>query len=272
MSEVAVRRARPPATVPTQAPVPLPTDGGILGMIAAAAVRPDFDPENLRALIQMKREVEADDAAREFNAAFVRLQSALPRVKRNGSLSYPKNKNDPDGPQKKIASFARWEDIDAAIRPLLEGEGFALSFRTQPRPNEGGGLIVTCVLMHVAGHSTETSIPVPLDTSGGKNNIQGYGSALSYGKRYTTCAALNIITEGEDEDGKIIAAPPTDADEISETQALEIEALLIKTKVPRAEFMAHYGIDSLLKMTNAQSAEALRRLRARLAKMEPPNG
>ncbi len=44
-------------------------------------------------------------------------------------------------------------------------------------------------------------MPLPLDTSGSKNNIQGMGSSLTYGKRYLVTAMLNIVTEGEDKDG-----------------------------------------------------------------------
>ena len=271
MSEVVATPRRRAVAAAPPAPVDVSAPGNLLSAIVGMARDPSMDADKLERFLAMQERMEARQAAAAFNAAFVRLQAALPRVKKNGSLSYPKNKNDPDGPKVKIANFARCEDIDAAIRPLLEAEGFALSFRTQPRPGDGGGLIVTCVLMHTEGHSTETSIPVPLDTSGGKNNIQGYGSALSYGKRYTTCAALNIITEDEDDDAKQ-AAHYDEAAEITEAQALEIEALLLKTKVSRPDFMAHYQVDSLLKLTAAQHAEALRRLRARQEKMEAPNG
>ena len=173
----------------------------LLNFVAMAVKDPSIDVTKLEALLRMQREIVADDAKTQFNRAFLRLQSKLPRIKKNGTLEYPINKNDPDGPKRKIANFARWEDIDAAIRPLLDEEGFALSFNTAPRQGDGGGLLVTAILRHSAGHSTETSIPVPLDSSGGKNNLQGYGSTLSYGKRYAATAALNIITEGEDDDG-----------------------------------------------------------------------
>ena len=173
----------------------------MLNFIAMAVERPDIDVEKLRALLDMQRGLLDDDARAQFNHDFIAMQSALPRIKKNGTLEYPVNKNDPDGPKRKISNYAKWEDIDAGIRPILSEHGFALSFSTAPRQGDGGGLIVTAILRHRAGHSTETPIPVPLDTSGGKNNLQGYGSSLSYGKKYASFAALNIITEGEDDDG-----------------------------------------------------------------------
>jgi hypothetical protein len=83
----------------------------------------------------------------------------------------------------------------------LQREGFSLSFDTAPRQGEGGGIIITGTLSHVGGHKRTASIPLALDSSGGKNNIQGMGSTFSYGKRYCATALLNIITEGEDDDG-----------------------------------------------------------------------
>jgi hypothetical protein len=41
---------------------------------------------------------------------------------------------------------------------------------------------------------------MPIDTSGSKTSVQGIGSTVSYGKRYTLCALLNIST-GDDTDG-----------------------------------------------------------------------
>ena len=42
---------------------------------------------------------------------------------------------------------------------------------------------------------------LPADTSGSKNVVQAIGSSVSYGKRYTMQALLNITSGGEDDDG-----------------------------------------------------------------------
>lgn len=177
------------------------TKGTLLSKLMQLARDPTIRPDVVAAFIQMQERLEDRQAEREFNAAFLAMQPELPRIKKNGTLEYPINKNDPDGPKRKIASFAKWEDIDEAIRPILTQHGFVLAFTTAPRAQDGGGLIVTAILKHQGGHRQETPIPVPLDTSGGKNNLQGYGSSLSYGKRYSSAAALNLIYEGEDDDG-----------------------------------------------------------------------
>ena len=120
-------------------------------------------------------------------------------------------------------SYARYEDIEAYCRPVLARHGFILTHRTEARPN--GGLNVTGVLTHRGPHGVyeETAtLPLPPDPSGSKNDVQAVGSAMTYGRRYTTTALLNLIFEDEDTDGR----PPETPQFISDLQILEIENAL----------------------------------------------
>jgi hypothetical protein len=195
------------------------------------------------------------NAEAEFNQAFHRLQ--LPRVTKSGEVEY-KNKQ---GVMEKAFSFAKWEDIDAAIRPLLHAEGFVLSYDTAPRAGDGGGVIVTGTLRHVAGHSKTASIPVPLDVSGGKNSNQGYGSALSYGKRYTTTALLNLVFEGEDDD-----AVAAGIKFISAAQVAEITNLLTETGSNQTAFLQHFEVTALENLTLDDYVGAVNMLNVKKAK------
>jgi hypothetical protein len=223
-----------PVVIPEAAP------NSLLPAIVQMAKDPSVDVAKLDALLKMQERMEGREAEGEFNRAFIRLQKTLPRIKKNGTLEYPIHKDKPDGPKRKIANFARWEDIDREIRPLLDAEGFALSFTTAPRQGDGGGLIVTAILRHEGGHKTETPIPIPLDTSGGKNNIQGYGSALSYGKRYAATAALNIITENEDDDGKLAGMSFLKSEQIE-----ELRQLIEETGTDERRFLDLMGVKDL---------------------------
>lgn len=209
-----------------------PPDAAIslLNFVAQAVKDPAIDVTKLEALLRMQREIVADDSKAQFNRDFMALSAVLPRIKKNGTLEYPDKKTGKIIP---VSKYAKWEDIDKGIRPLLESHGFALSFSTEPR--QGGGLIVRAILRHRAGHSTETPIPIPLDTSGGKNDIQGYGSALSYGKRYAATAALNIIAEGEDDDGVRAGMKFITADQVA-----EIEKLFTDTRTDGDRFLHQF--------------------------------
>lgn len=241
----------------------------LLPAVIAMAKDPDVNVEKLEALLRMQERLEGRQAEAEFNAAFARLSARLPRIKKTGVLEYPVDKNKPLGEKYKVANFAKWENIDREIRPLLNADGFALSFDTQQRPADGGGLIVTATLLHIAGHSRAASIPVPLDTSGGKNNLQGYGSTLSYGKRYAACAVLNIITEDEDDDGKA-GDQITDPSFITDEQITEINALIRETKSDSLKVLAYADrATSVLEMTADQYHKArdmLLRKRDRMAR------
>jgi len=46
-------------------------------------------------------------------------------------------------------------------------------------------------------------MPAPLDTSGGKSNVQGVGSTNSFLRRYVACNIFNIVVVGDDDDGKM---------------------------------------------------------------------
>jgi hypothetical protein len=99
------------------------------------------------------------------------------------------------------STYAKWEDINDAIRPVLHEHGFALSFRVKRVEN---AISVTGILSHEDGHSEETTLELPSDTSGSKNAVQAVGSSLSYGKRYTAMALLNITSRApmdRDDDG-----------------------------------------------------------------------
>lgn len=203
--------------------------GALLAAIVSLAKDPDMDIDKFDRLIAMQERMEDRQAERAFNKAFVEMQGALPTVKRNGSLEYPIDKNKPDGEKRLIAKFAKWEDIDREIQPVLAQYGFGLSFKISQRTTEGGGLNVAAVLRHSGGHTdTGEPMPVPLDTSGGKNNVQAYGSALSYGKRYAAFAAIGIKTEGADDDGKAAGKRY-----ISQEQVAELRKLL--KQAPRDE-------------------------------------
>lgn len=226
------------------------------------AVNKDLDVDKLKALIDMQDRMEDRQAVRLFNTAFVRMQARLPAIKRNGALEYPVDKNKPDGPKRLVSRYATWDDIDAAIQPILHTYGFALSFRIAPRLTEGGGLLVAAVLRHVDGHvDTGEPIPVPLDTSGGKNNVQAYGSALSYGKRYATIAALKIRTEGDDDDGKQAGVVY-----LTDEQVAQLSALVDETETDPAAFFATMITEPIESFTDIERTHFERLMNALMSK------
>jgi ERF superfamily protein len=204
----------------------------MLSTIIALAKDPSVDVEKLQALLAMQERMEVRQAEVEFNQALARLAGQMPRIKKNGRVEL--------GPGKGSYPFAKWEDIDRIIRPLMDAEGFTLSFTSQPRTAEGGGLIVTGILKHRQGHSLSASMPLPLDTGPGRNNLQAGGSTLSYGKRYCAEMLLNIVREGEDDDGAKGGAEP-----ISDEECAELSRGLTETKSSIDGFLRYMGVAAI---------------------------
>lgn len=174
-----------------QAVVPAPQSEvlAVVQMIERASKDPSVDIEKMQKLFELREKVRAQTARDDFVAAKIRVQSELPVIRTQGRIDLGKGRP---------LRYARWEDINETIKPILRDHGFDLSFRTG---HSEGKTTVTAVLAHVAGHTEETTIYLPPDSSGAKSAVQGVGSAVSYGKRYTTAALLNLTWGGEDDDG-----------------------------------------------------------------------
>lgn len=162
----------------------------IIQVIERAASNPNVDIDKMERLMQMHERIIARDAKAAYSSALADMQPELPIITERGGI---KDRN--GNVQSK---YALWEDVVGVITPILSKHGFALSFRTG---NDASGVTVTGVLSHRFGHSEQTSLTLPIDTSGSKNAVQSVGSSTSYGKRYTCAALLNLRTGEVDNDG-----------------------------------------------------------------------
>lgn len=249
--------------VTSQVTPPVTSDVALYAMIERLAVNPDVDVEKLNGILDLKERMMNKDAEMQFNAALSDMQSEMPIIKKDGSVEYPKDKNNPDGPKVKAFDFASFENIMRAIKPVMSKYGFAIRFDTSEREGNGGGAIIKATLSHRAGHKESVQFAAALDTSGGKNNIQAMGSTFSYGKRYCVTALLNIVTEGEDDDAnKAFLEHPID-----DVQFAEIQRLIDDTDTDMARFVGHLKIESLRAMPQKMYAKATHDLEAKRLKL-----
>ena len=196
------------------APAPASESAAIFSMIERAARDPNVDIEKMERLMQMQERVMERSAKAAYAQALAEMQPELPVIQKRGGIR--------DRSGNVQSRYALWEDINDAIKPVLAKHGFAISFRVG---REEGAITVTGVLSHRDGHSEETTIALPVDTSGSKNAVQAVGSSTSYGKRYTAQALLNLTSRdgGErDDDGRAAGAP----EPISQAQLDELRDLI----------------------------------------------
>ena len=208
------------------------TDGvnepaNLMSAIMQAAMRPEVDPEKMERMLAMYERMDERRAKIEFDNALSQMLPRLPEIGKRGTA---------ENSGKKLYSYAKWEDINRAIKPILSEHGFALTFRTDVHEK---GVLVTGVLSR-GGHSRETSLLVPFESSGAKNDTQARGSSTSYGKRYTASALLNLVTSDE---------PDNDGATIDETVGPEemtvLDDLLKQTKSDRKAFFAYAKVEGM---------------------------
>ena len=92
--------------------------------------------------------------------------------------------------------YADLEDVFAAVRPVLSRNGLAIQHRqkvVQPL-----GVETVCILRHVSGE-VDVGEPLVIPCSGDMQPTQAIGSAMTYGRRYTTQSMLGISTETDDD-------------------------------------------------------------------------
>lgn len=204
--------------------IPAPSESGsIIAMIERAARDPNVDIDKFERLMAMKERVEADAARRAYNDAMAKAQADIaeqPIVRRA--------KNDHTK-----SHYARLEDILQVVTPIATKHGFRMSFGTTDSPVKDH-YRVTCKLAHASGHEENYQADIPSDLVGsqGKANktaVQGFGSTMSYGRRYLVLLIFNLALVNEDNDGNRQRAPrqeDEDAPVLSDDQLAQIRQAL----------------------------------------------
>lgn len=175
----------------TLTPAPVAPDGGFIALVERLATDPRVNVETLERLLAMQERVIALRAKAAFDAAFSEMQGELPIIDERGRIEV-------NGQLR--SRFAKHEDIQEAIRPILKQFGFAIRHKDETLPD--GKLRIVAILSHREGHREEDEFICPPDGSGSKNDIQAKGSTREYGRRYTTVSILNLTTRGVDDDGR----------------------------------------------------------------------
>ena len=218
----------------------------LLEVIARAVSDPRMDVEKMERLLAMHERISDQQRTAEFMSAMSRLQSKLPHINKQGRIIVKGTER---------SRYARIEDIDRAIRPLLAEEGFAFSFDSDS--SDGKIFKLSCKLSHRDGHSETKYLVLPLDKSDYRSDVQSIGSTVSYGKRQLIKMHLNLIEEGEDDGGQGGAEP------ITENQTRDLLALMgeVKADVPR--FLKFMGVDKISAILSRDYQKACNALEAK---------
>jgi hypothetical protein len=222
----------------------------LISAISRAAENPAVDIEKMERLFSMHEKMQATQARTAHMAALTQMQVEIPtHIEERGRTQN--------------SSYALWEDVNKAIRPVLHRHGFALSFRTE---QNGAGIVIIGVLSHEGGHSENASIMLPSDTGGSKNAVQAVASSITYGKRYTAGELLNF-TSGKDEsddDGKAAGGGF-----ISDGQVLMVRDLIEQAGADTGKVLAFAGAPAIEEISINKLAEVTKNLRRKIDANNP---
>lgn len=116
---------------------------------------------------------------------------------------------------------SRYADLAACVEAVMDGlnnNGIALIQKTHQCES---GVMVETMFVHESGETLSSGV---LHVPASKQDPQGYGSALTYARRYSLMAACGIAPE--DDDGNAASRKPTQAFNL---QAASTDAAAAKT-------------------------------------------
>lgn len=160
--------------------------------LISQAIDKNLPVETMEKLLMMRKELRAEFAKEEFDAAMSKFQAECPTIE--------KTKDGPIIGGKAAYKYAPIEAIVEQVKNPLEKNGFSYSIQTNMAADR---VKVTCVVKHKLGHSETSDMEVPL---GDKNKLmsapQHTAAAMTYAKRYAFCNAFGIMTGDEDTDAQ----------------------------------------------------------------------
>ena len=108
---------------------------------------------------------------------------------------------DQTNPAFKNAKFASLKSVIDAVKPALNANGIAFIQKSVPMDH---GIAVETVFYGFGEELSTGPVPVPID----RENAHGFGSALTYAKRYSLAMACGVASDSDD-DGNTAAKNST---------------------------------------------------------------
>lgn len=151
------------------------------------------------------------------------------------------------------SKYADLPTVIDAIKPHLSKHG--LAFMQMPKPSEGGVSIET-ILIHSSGERLSMGV---LFVPANKHDAHGYGSALSYARRYGLLCCFGLSQALEDDDGNAaVKSQQAPAKPITAEQFAQLQELIDRTGTDATIMAAHYKVPALamLPSTAFEAAKA----------------
>lgn len=258
-----------PAARPQAAPQPMPAanivtvpqkllnerrneDSHLINALVTAASNPATDVDKMERLWTMHKEAVAMRAEHEFAMAKNMLAINIPPIPKSSKIEFVDKNN-----KVRETPYSTRQDIEKVIGPLYLKAGFSTEYSCD---YIDGKIMTVLIVRHNGGHKeVYKSPPMPLDTSGSKNNNQAAGSTSEYGKRYALIGAFNIIGADVDDDGNKGSGAGKGEDRFAAKVAEEAAGPIIDGKAttvkdPKAALEGYAG-QLMVKLQKAETVE-----------------
>lgn len=236
------------------------SSGSLLAVISRAAANPNVDSAKMREILDMQKEIVAEEARLTFTRCYRAMRREMPVIGRDGKIIVKEK-----GTGKEIQStpFSTYENLMIVCEPIFDRHGFSFMSAVEPTV-DGTRINIVSWLDHDDGFQRVSRFPLPADTTGSKNNTQGWGSSSSYGKRYNAILLLNIISrykqDGDNNGYSQEQVVESDAVEtLSEEQVDQLNRAIMDCGVPFGQFCKSHKIDKLEQLPVAELPDALKR-------------
>lgn len=155
--------------------------------------------------------------------------------------------------------YADLQSVIEAIKPALNKNG--IFFSQHPTPSDAGTLGLTTTLLHSSGEWIEDTAIIPLP----KNDPQGYGSAMTYGRRYGLAAICGLFQSDDDGEAAKPSQMPVKASQSpvmsnkADIETINTFASGADTGPVVAKAFAHYGVKTSKELSADQAAIVIKR-------------
>lgn len=236
---------------PTEEPEVSALSGGVLSVIARAASDPNVDVDKLERLLAMQERILSREAEQAFNEAMRKAQADIEPV--------IKNKVNPQT----RSEYADLVALSEAMDPIIHENGFTLSYGTDASPLPDH-YRVTCLVAHIGGYSRDYHADVPIDMTGikgerNKTTTHGWGSAMTYGRRYLKVLIFDVTSVIKDDDGNRAGRGST----INAEQLQQLQRLADEVGADLQRFCRYMKVDSLAAIPARDFARARSALEAK---------
>lgn len=218
-----------------------PEAQSVMELVMRAVKDPECDPAKMMQLLELSRQIRADEAAQAYSIAMVAAQKEMDPVRTNAANKQTSSR------------YATYDALNNAIRPIYSKHGFAVSWDTG-----GDGPMdhvrVLANVMHESGHTKVYHFDIPADGKGAKGGdvqtkTHAAGSAFKYGRRYLLGGIFDIVIwDGTDDDGNAAGGSGL----ITADQMEDLKLVIDRTGSDPEKVCKHFSLESMSQITKKQ--------------------